>query len=52
MGILEYLAFQTSSAALLRALKWGATVKLAYKVHFQKQPSTQTWVLNLYFIMY
>lgn len=36
MDILKYLAFLSSSAALLRVLKWGATVKLAYKMHFQK----------------
>lgn len=51
MDMLKYLAFQSSSDVLLRALKWGVTVRLAYKIQFQKI-QTQTWVLKLYFITY
>lgn len=51
MDMLKYLAFQSSSNALLRALKWGVTVRLAYKMQFQKI-QTQTWVVKLYFITY
>lgn len=40
---LKYLAFPSSSAALLCALKGEATVKLAYKMHFQiKKPNNTT----------
>lgn len=51
MDMLKYLAFQSSSDVLLCALKWGVTVRLAYKIQFQKI-QTQTWVLKLYFITY
>lgn len=48
--MLKYLAFQSSSDVLLCALKWGVTVRLAYKIQFQKI-QTQTWVLKLYHIL-
>lgn len=34
--MLKYLAFQSSSDVLLRALKWGVTVRLAYKIQISK----------------
>lgn len=32
MGMLKYLAFQSSSSAL----KWGVPAQVAYKTHFHK----------------